>query len=199
MQNDNMPAKSHNWAEYYDKTRNMPPRSLLITALRHVKNKNKAIDIGGGALHDTRYLLNLGFEVTVIDNEPLLAKETEHIKSDRLNVHVTSFEDFEFGVSKYDLASAMYALPFNPPASFADVFNNIKQSLVKDGIFCGQLFGINDTWSTNSKMTFHTKEQIEKLLKGMEIIQLTEEDEDGKTANGQPKHWHLFHVIARKL
>ncbi|MDO8550913.1 MAG: hypothetical protein Q7S39_12285 [Ignavibacteria bacterium] len=47
-------------------------------------------------------------------------------------------------------------------------------------------------------MTFHTKQQVENLLSDMEIIELTEEDKDGRTANGTPKHWHVFHVIARK-
>jgi tellurite methyltransferase len=47
-------------------------------------------------------------------------------------------------------------------------------------------------------MTFHTKQQVEELLSNMEILELNEEDKDGKTANGALKHWHVFHVIARQ-
>lgn len=32
----------------------------------------------------------------------------------------------------------------------------------------------------------------------MEIIQLDEEEKDGKTALGTTKHWHLFHIIDKK-
>lgn len=191
--------QKRDWQEYYEITKNKPPTKLLIKALENVAAKNKAIDIGGGALKDTRYLLEQGFDVTVVDKADLMAKEAEAIKSDKLHYFVSSFADFDFPKSEYDIASAMYSLPFNPPDSFDAVFTRIKESLVNGGIFCGQCFGVRDEWSTNQKMTFHTKEQVEKLLSDMEVILLDEEEKDDRTANGTPKHWHIFHFIAKKL
>lgn len=191
--------KKKDWEEYYEITKNKPPSKLLIKALGYVANKGKAIDIGGGALKDTRYLLEQGFDVTVVDKSELMAKEAEAIKSDKLHYFVSSFLDFDFPKNEYDIASAMYALPFNLPESFDAVFGRIKQSLVKGGIFCGQCFGVRDEWSTNQKMTFHTKEQVESLLSDMEVILLDEEEKDDRTANGTPKHWHVFNFIAKKL
>ena len=191
-------APKKDWYEYYDITRNKPPSKLLIKALAYVEKKGEAIDIGGGALKDTRYLLGQGFDVTVIDKADLMEKEVETIKSDKLHYVISSFADFDFPKNTYDIASAMYALPFNPPEDFDAVFTRIKNSLVKDGIFCCQCFGIRDGWSGNQKMTFHTKEQVEKLLSDMEVILLDEEEKDDKTANGTPKHWHVFHFIAKK-
>ena len=40
--------------------------------------------------------------------------------------------------------------------------------------------------------------EVDDLLGGYEIEQLIEIDEDGPTATGADKHWHLFHVVARK-
>ena len=128
-----------------------------------------------------------------------MAKEAEAIKSNKLHFFVSAFADFDFPKNEYDVASAMYSLPFNPPESFDVVFEKIKSSLVEDGIFCGQFFGVRDEWSTNQKMTFHTKEQVDKLLSDMKVILLDEEEKDDKTANGTPKHWHVFHFIAKKL
>lgn len=187
------------WKEYYEITKNSPPTKLLVKALEYVAKKNKAIDIGGGALKDTRYLLEQGFDVTVIDKAELMAKEAELVKSNKLHYIISSFSDFEFPKNEYSIASAMYSLPFNSPESFGAVFAKIKESLISGGIFCGQCFGIRDEWSTNQKMTFHTKEQVENLLSDMKIILLDEEEKDGKTANGTPKHWHVFHFIAKKL
>lgn len=184
------------WKEYYEITKNRPPSKLLIDALQYVKNKNKALDIGGGALKDTRYLLEQGFEVTVIDSSELMAKEAEKIESDKLHPVITTYNEFDFPEHEFDIASAMYSLPFNPPETFDKVFENIKESLVAGGIFCGQLFGIRDGWSNQSEMTFHTKEKIEKLFQGMRILYFKEEELDGKIANGSPKHWHVFHFIA---
>lgn len=186
------------WSDYYKATQSKPPRSLLIKVLEYVKNKSKAIDVGGGALNDTKYLLDQGFEVTVIDESPLMEKEAKNIPSDKLQAITTSFEEFNFPKEEYDLASAMFALPFTAPQHFTEVFEKIKSSLKKDGIFCGQFFGDRDEWKTNPNMTFHTKEQAEELLKDLEIISFKEEEKEDKTATGGMKHWHIFHIIARK-
>ena len=115
-----------------------------------------------------------------------------------MHAYVTSFEDFDFGDQRYDLAAALFALPFNPPETFDGVFRRIKQSLKSGGVFCGQFFGVNDTWSNKETMTLHTKQQVEALFGDMVVIQLTEKEEDGTTANGTPKHWHVFHIITKK-
>ena len=186
------------WSDYYKVTKAKPPRPLLVKALESVADKNKAIDIGGGALNDTRYLLEQGFDVTVIDKSPLMEQESEDIPNDKLHAFTVGFEDFDFPENGYDLASAMYALPFTDPAHFDSVFTKIKGSLKMGGIFCGQFFGERDEWSTNQKMTFHTKEQAENLLSDLEVISFKEEEKEDKTAKGDMKHWHVFHIIARK-
>jgi len=187
------------WSDYYKATKAKPPRPLLVKALEYVSDKGKAIDIGGGALNDTRYLLNQGFDVTVIDKSPLMEDEVKNIPNDTLHAHITSFEDFNFPKEEYNLASAMFALPFTAPEHFNTVFSKIKDSLKKGGVFCGQFFGERDEWKTNFNMTFHTKEQAQELLNGLEVISFKEDEKDDKTATGDMKHWHIFHVIARKI
>ena len=46
-------------------------------------------------------------------------------------------------------------------------------------------------------MTFNTRAEVEALLADFEIEELREQDEPGEAVSG-PKHWHVFHVIARK-
>ncbi|MFZ2804704.1 MAG: class I SAM-dependent methyltransferase, partial [Patescibacteria group bacterium] len=108
------------------------------------RHKGKAIDIGGGALKDTRYLLEQGFDVTVVDSEPSMAKIAESINSDKLHAVVSSFVDFDFPKNTFDVASAMFSLPFSPPETFDAVVEKIKMSLVEGGIFCGNFFGMMD-------------------------------------------------------
>lgn len=186
-----------NWLKHQELTKNNPPSKLLIEALQHVGNGRVAIDIGDGALKDARYLLQQGFDVTVIDQ--IIRSPDDDTLLDNLHCHTTAFDQFEFKKDTFDLATAMFALPFNPPESFDAVFDSIKSSLKPSGIFCGQFFGTRDEWSNNPKMTFHTKEQVEHLLSDLETISLVEIEKDSKTADGNPKHWHIFHVIARKV
>jgi len=189
-------AYKKEWSEYYDITRAKPPRELLIKAVAFVANKGKALDIGGGALRDTRYLLEQGFDVTVIDKSPLMEAEAKRIGNSNLHPITVAFEEFEFPISEYDLVSAMYALPFCSPAHFESLMKGIKASLKPGGIFCGQLFGDRDGWASDPKMTFHSREQAEKLLSDMEVISFKEDENDDKTAKGEAKHWHVFHFIA---
>ncbi|MEI8249040.1 MAG: class I SAM-dependent methyltransferase [Candidatus Taylorbacteria bacterium] len=186
------------WSDYYKVTKAKPPRPLLVKALEYVANRDKAIDLGGGALNDTKYLLEQGFDVTVIDKSPLMEQEAKNISSDKLHTFTTSFEDFKFPKAEYDLASAMFALPFTVPDHFTKVFEEIKSSLKKGGVFCGQLFGDRDEWKMNSNMTFHTKEQAQELLGNLEVISFKEDEKDDRTAKGDMKHWHMFHFIAKK-
>ncbi len=47
-------------------------------------------------------------------------------------------------------------------------------------------------------MSFQSRGEIEQLLDGWEVERLDELDQDGQTAVGERKHWHLFHVVARR-
>jgi hypothetical protein len=39
---------------------------------------------------------------------------------------------------------------------------------------------------------------VERLLAPFAVEHFGEDEHEGTTANGTPKHWHLFHIIARK-
>ena len=47
-------------------------------------------------------------------------------------------------------------------------------------------------------MTFHTAEGVQELLKPFDVEHLKEREEDGQTRLGEPKHWHVFSIVARK-
>src|SRR5439155_16600846 len=48
-------------------------------------------------------------------------------------------------------------------------------------------------------MNFHSRNDVERLLRGWTVLELTEEDRPGKTKLGEDKHWHIFHIIARRM
>jgi hypothetical protein len=101
-------------------------------------------------------------------------------------------------VNHYNLISAQNTLPFLQRENFQIVWENIEKALTLNGIFCGHLFGPHDDWSTNQNMTFHSKKEVESLIKDFEIILSREKEEDSHTADGQKKHWHYFDLILKK-
>lgn len=190
--------KSSGWASHLEITKDYPPSPLLIRAMPYVGEGRKALDMGAGALKDTKYLLKRGFAVTAVDSEPSVKELASPILSEKLSVVISSFENFVFPKETFDLVTAMYSLPFIEPKRFQEVFERLTESLKEGGVVCGQLFGVKDSWHTKPTITFHDKAQVKKLLSGLKIIVLDEEERDSKTANGTPKHWHIFHAIAKK-
>ena len=69
------------------------------------------------------------------------------------------------------------------------VFAALLGSVKPAGLFTGQLFGLNDSWNTpESGMNFHSRSDVEQLLRGWTVLDLTEEDRPGKTKLGEDKH-----------
>jgi trans-aconitate methyltransferase len=181
-----------NWSEYYKGTVGNPPNPVLVKAVQYVQCKEKAIDLGAGALNETRYLLSFGFDVTTIDQSQIVEEETRKIDSVQIHPYTTSFEDFDFPKDAYDLAVSIHSLPFIEK-DFDKVFERIVLSLKIGGIFCGQFFGVRDMRRNNTNRTFHTKEQVLELLHDFDILSFEEEERMRGDANV-----HIFHVIARK-
>jgi len=44
-----------------------------------------------------------------------------------------------------------------------------------------------------------SRSELDELLAPFEVERLDVFDDEGKTAVGTPKHWHIYHVVARKL
>lgn len=183
---------------YYSLTKNAPVSPLLVRAVQLLGEKETALDLGCGAGRDIKCLLNEGFIVTAVDQNPEVKNILKELPNqDRLVCVISTFDKFNFG--KYDLINAQWSLPFNQPSTFNKVFLEVKKALNPRGIFVGQLFGVEDEWNTpGTKMTFHTKKQARKLLQGLKVLEFKEEKHLGSTADGAPKYWHVFHIIARK-
>lgn len=158
-----------------------------------------AIDLGCGEGTDTRYLLANGWRVHAIDAAPGTAERVAAgVPSDqvqRLTVEESTFEDIR-ELPQADLIYAGFALPFCDPHAFSELWQRIRGSLTPGGWFAGELFGPHDEWCGRSGMNFHSPDDLKRLLSGMTVAQLVEDDRDGNSYRG-PKHWHVFHIVAR--
>ncbi len=207
------------WTTYYDAIGEEPRETLLIALERHElerganRRKPFAVDLGCGSGRDTAELLRRGWHVLAIDSEPtgidrLVQRAAGNGNAARhLETQVARFEDASW--PKADLVNSSYALPFCPPVCFMAVWERIVASLAPGGRFCGQLFGDRDEWASPSRasardwgsppgMSFHSREDVLTLLRDLDVEHLDEVDEDGTTAVGDAKHWHLFHIVARQ-
>ena len=47
-------------------------------------------------------------------------------------------------------------------------------------------------------MTFLDRDEALAHLDGLQLEMFEEEEADGVTPRGNAKHWHIFHIVARK-
>ncbi len=191
------------WREYYERTAGRPPRRTLLRALELFGEGagRSAVDLGCGDGRDTIELLRRGWSVLAIDVEPAAIarlKARPDLPDDTaLTTMVARFEDAAWPAA--DLINSSFALPLCPPERFPELWARIEHSLKPGGRFAGQLFGERDEWRGQPSMTHHTRSDIDRLLQGFSVEMLDEEETDATMSRGRPKHWHIFHIVARKL
>ncbi|HYC12629.1 MAG TPA: class I SAM-dependent methyltransferase [Stellaceae bacterium] len=191
------------WAEFYDATTDRPPRRTLLDALARFEESQArrfAVDLGSGEGRDAIELLRRGWTVLAIDSEPD-AIERLMLRPDlpsgaRLEARCERFEDASWPAA--DLVNASFALPLCPPERFPGLWSGIVASLRHGGRFAGQLYGNRDEWAGRPGMTHLSRAELDRLLAGLAVELLDEEETDSVTPRGKPKHWHIFHVVARK-
>lgn len=195
------------WADYYQKLDGRPPRETVLKALElfaqeHIPSeKRTAVDLGCGAGQDTFELLRHGWSVLAMDKQPeaiqrIQSKLPPEIQP-QLNTKVASFEALT-NLPNAMLINASFSLPFCHPDHFDTLWTLIEQAIAANGRFAGNLFGDKDSWTNNPNMTFHSRSQAEALFTNFDMEFFAENDEDGTTALGKEKHWHIFTIVARK-
>ncbi|MTI22864.1 class I SAM-dependent methyltransferase [Fulvivirga sp. RKSG066] len=195
------------WKKHYEHFTDklIPPSATLSKALELFSqekiNIRHAIDLGCGNGIDTHALLQNNWQVLAIDKEEealnqldtLVAQNHRHALAKRCS----AFEELT-SLPSTTLVNASFSLPFCHPNYFDKVWQVIVNSIQPNGRFSGHFFGNDDSWSSNTDMTFHNMQEIEALLSDFNIEALKEVNKKGKTVSGKVKHWHVFHIVARK-
>ena len=186
--------------KYYDNTTDAMPNYTVKKFIKLNVEPGNAVELGCGAGRDTVCLIKNGWNVLAIDRENVESRIAAKLSEEELKQFKFLKQKFEYiELEKNNLVVANFSLPFCNKNNFKELWNKINNSILKDGYFVGNFFGINDEWkSTKEEMTFLTKEQVIELFKDFEIIEFKEVEKDGTTVLGKMKHWHIFNVIAKK-
>lgn len=186
------------WDTFNENTKDNPPRELYLEAVELIPPSSRCLDVAAGALVDTKDMLTRGHHVVAVDSNPSLLQLAKKIGSPQLDPIISTMEDFDYGDKRFDYINVMFALPFIAPDRFNDTLSRIVTSLKQGGILAFHLFGHEDDWYNNPKMTFHTQTEAEQLAEGLTVIKLKEIKDSMTQGDGTTKHWHIFQVIVRK-
>jgi SAM-dependent methyltransferase len=195
-------VSSGDWTGYYDAQEGREPRELLLQVLGSFEREGRvgvAVDLGCGDGTDSAELLSRGWEVHSIDaEEEAIRRVRGRIPASLAPRSTTIVSSMEAAtLPACHLIFASFSLPFCAPDVFPDLWARIRSALRPGGRFAGELFGDRDSWASDPEMTFHDVGAARALFEGMQLESFVEEDEDGESFEG-PKHWHVFHAIARR-
>jgi SAM-dependent methyltransferase len=176
------------------------PNPLVVDALKWMPLPcGRALDIGAGALSDTRYLLQAGMTVDAVDTDPLIMSVAAELNHRHLKAVHDDVRHIVIEPEAYALVVAVHVLPFLPRVDLPVVISAIIDGLADDGIFCGTLFGVRDGWAGKRPLvTFLTESEVVAYFSRLLRITFSEAEYDGIDALGKPKHWHVFRLILRK-
>ena len=195
--------KSAAWAAYYDKLRDRPPRRTLLAALERFAPPPPdalAVDLGCGDGRDAIEMLRRGWRVVAVDAEPEALRQLQArplpVGSD-LTPIVARLEEVPLPID-VRLVNSSFAMPLCEPEAFRTLWDRIREALPTGGRFSGQWYGRRDSWVGRPGITFFSREEALALLGGFELEMFEEEEADSVTPRGNPKHWHIFHIVASK-
>jgi len=193
--------------QYYDATTDSEIRSDLEFAIKLIDETKTSIDCGCGAGSDIEFLLSKGFIIYGFDmeKESILRCEKRFKGNKNVVLSQDSFSSFKY--PKVSLVLADASLFFCPKDEFNYVWNKMYECLYPKGIFCGSFLGSGDTmagpnYDKNafwSDILVFDNTEVRKIFKNYEICRFTEHKSSGKTPQGEPHHWHVFSVVAKKI
>ncbi len=197
-------SEVQDWPGYFGAVLGKPARDTLLAALdsfaREGFTGGLAVDIAAGEGRDTLELLARGWRVIATDAHPeaflhLWPRVPQALRPNVTTIEV-SFADME--VPPCDLVNASFALPFCEPQHFPGLWSRIVQAIRPGGRFAGQFFGERDSWASLPDRVHHSREEVVQLLEGFAIEMFRDEERDDPPDMRRPKHWQLFHVVAKR-
>lgn len=201
-------AARRDWAAYFDRMEGKPPRATLLMALEKFGPTDPAApplgaDLGCGAGRDAEAMLEAGWRVWARDGSEEAVRRVHArpacraaIDEGRLDVGVAPFATVT--IPPVRLLNASFALPFCPPAHFPGLWARIDAAIQPGGRFAGQFFGDRDDWAALEDRTHLTRAETLALFDQYVLEHFEEEDRPSAHAGEHHKHWHVFHIVARK-
>jgi trans-aconitate methyltransferase len=191
------------WAAFYQQTMGREPRPLFARGMRIIHDAGvmpgQAIEVGFGDGEETLALLAMGWLVLAIDSSPdaaeVLRPRVPAASIDHLEIRSTPAEDA--ALPPFDLLYAGYSLPFLEADALARFWAHALGRANAGAYLVVNLFGPMDSWVGRPGMQFHQRAQVERLLDGLDVMVLDEQEADGMSFLG-PKHWHTFDIVARR-
>ena len=185
------------WGRYFELAGD-DPRRRCSTRSSRFDEPGLAVDLGAGTGRDTAELLRRGWNVIAIDGErEAIERLTSSPGARRRGSRPVSRASRSEKWPACDLVNASFSLPFAPP-------ERVRRAVDADRRLAAPGRPLQRPALRRQRRVGRSGPGREVARRGramlapFEIERLQEVDADGTTAIGTRKHWHVFHIVARK-
>lgn len=185
------------WEAFYEATLERPLHPVFSRLEPHLPNGGTAVELGCGVGAGVLWLLDRGFHVVAVDRDQRALDIVQRRLPEGARCRVVLADLADYSPPPAEVVVAGFSLFFLPRAEFQGFWARLRASLRPGGLFAGQLLGVDDDWRRRG-YTVHTADEVRDLFEGFEILDSEEANRPGKTTLREEKHWHVFHVVARR-
>jgi SAM-dependent methyltransferase len=199
---------SEYWSRYYAVTVDRPAWETVKLALQlfaaddaEHPRKRFAVDLGCGAGRDARELLRAGWSVLAIDREAGAIETLRAATPPQLRLALeTRVADLaSVDLPACDLVTASLSLPFLTCEPFWRTWERVLAEVRIGGRVAAMLFGDRDGSASDPTMTCPSPQVVRASLASFEIEHWVDREEESQTALGEPHHFHLVELVARRV
>lgn len=173
------------------------PSPIILKALESLK-PGTVLDIGPGRGNNATYLVDKGFEVSVVDiDQKILDEVALNPKISTTKAHLASYEF----PNKFDNILCNFVLHFLSEEKFLPTIRKIQDNTEIGGINVISDFLTKGQMNTNGGSHWLKSGELKEIYKDWEVIYYEESvsftrhrDEDG-----YPKYHMAAHIIAKKI
>ena len=188
---------AYNQAQRGRPVRPVARRAVDIVLAREHAAPPVAVELGSGAGVEARFLAESSFHVHAIDGDPSVEQLLEALgESHGISPVIADLGTLE-ALPAADLVLSCAPLPFVRQEAFTPLWETMREALRPGGGGARALGGRPPHDGAGTEGTYLARAEVDALLEGLEVLELTEEERDGRSFAG-PKHWHTFQVIARR-
>lgn len=197
------------WSSYNQDKKNASTFGMRETTKKAVelfkkefgKLPEEILDFGAGTGQDALPLLGMGCpHVVALDAEEealeILAENVPKELKHRIAFVNTPFKNYT--VEKlFNVINSSFSWPYRPSEEFPFFWKKTVELLAPNGYIAGQFFG--KPAKAESGMTYHSKEDIENLIKNdFDMLWFNQEKKTEVYGGENPPWGILYHVVARK-
>ena len=168
---------------------------MVVRALKIVGqgSDRRALDIGPGDLSNTRYLLDHGVAVDVVDRNPAVVDQAAALEHGRVQAFNADIRRFPINREHYHLVVMLTVPKVLRRDAISSTLMAARAGMVDEGVLCCTLLGDRDSWARQGPPgTSFTRLDCERLVSDWPGVRLKEIEFDGKDRRGTDKHWHWY-------